>query len=498
MNASIASWSTQQLAEFVATVSGAEDAELAMRTGVELAAAALDADAVALIRGHALAQSVGWPVGTAPAAKIIGIPHARGAELPKLPVPVLGEAPATCAKLGDEQGAWLVVARAGAPLDAEEHCLLRAMARTLSLAVRNHEVLAELRQRQRLLEGLANIQRLISARRPLGVVLDAVVALAQEMFGDDQAVLGLRDPQDAGSLTLVADVGVPEELVEVVRRIKVGDGVIGSAVLEDRVVVSNSYGLYDTAMPALVNAGLTAAMAAPVREDGRVMGGLAVSSYVAGREYSAADAALLQTMAEHATLALSDTKSMNDVVHRALHDVLTGLPNRALFGDRLQHALQRAGRSEGDQPGVGVLFIDLDRFKPVNDTFGHARGDAVLCVVAERISGCLRGSDTAARLGGDEFAVLLEDLGSETQAAELAQRVIEAIIAPIQLPEQEVYVGASVGVATGVDRSAAELLRAADTAMYSAKDGGRGRYVVYEPYMRLGSLDTQLGPAGGA
>lgn len=490
MSASIASWSTQQLSEFVAVVSGADDAALAMRSGVEMAAAALDADAVALVRDYELAHAIGWPAGQAPAETIRAVPHVRGAEPPTLPVPGMGAVPAACAQLGDDPGAWLVVGRAGTPLDAEEHCLLRAMGRTLSLAVRNHEVLAELRQRQRLLEGLAEVQHAISARRPLGIVLDGVVSLTREMFGDDQAILNLRDPEDPDSLVLVANVGVPEELIELQRRVRVGAGAVGRAVLEERVVVANAYSHYDAAAPVMVNAGLTAAMAAPVREDGRVMGALGVSSYAAERAYSAADAELLRTMADHVTLALSDAKSMSDILHQALHDVLTGLPNRALFGDRLQHALQRADRADGTGPGVGVLFIDLDRFKPVNDTFGHAAGDALLRVIAQRISSCLRGSDTAARLGGDEFAVLLEDLSSEQQAAELAQRVIDAIMEPVELPEQAVFVGASVGVATGILHSASEFLRAADAAMYSAKDQGRGRYVVYEPHMQLGSVDA--------
>ena len=175
------------------------------------------------------------------------------------------------------------------------------------------------------------------------------------------------------------------------------------------------------------------------------------------------------------------------LVHDALHDALTGLPNRSLFLDRLHHAVslasQRAARRRGR--GFGVLFLDLDRFKLVNDTLGHAVGDHFLIEVARRITVGLRSGDTAARLGGDEFAILLEDIDSVADAETIAERVIDRIGEPLEMSGQALCPGASVGVVVqGAEpRSAEEILRNADIAMYQAKRSG-GRHAVFDASMR--------------
>jgi diguanylate cyclase (GGDEF)-like protein/PAS domain S-box-containing protein len=177
--------------------------------------------------------------------------------------------------------------------------------------------------------------------------------------------------------------------------------------------------------------------------------------------------------------------------HQAFHDSVTGLANRALFKDRVEHALERRAR---DRSPVSVLFMDLDDFKTINDSLGHAAGDIVLGEVGERLKRCLRAADTAARLGGDEFAILLEDSADGIDATEVAVRILEALDGAIQLENQEVFVRASIGIASGDDgsecgpESAEELLRNADVAMYMAKEGGKGRYQVFEPAMH----DTAL------
>lgn len=161
-----------------------------------------------------------------------------------------------------------------------------------------------------------------------------------------------------------------------------------------------------------------------------------------------------------------------ELKHLAFHDSLTGLPNRALFLDRVEHALQRRGHEEEK---LAVMLIDLDDFKLVNDTRGHATGDALLVAVAERLRSCMRAEDTAARLGGDEFAVLTEGLPSAEEARALAERVLTALRDPYGIADEPITVRASVGVATSKFASeAAELLRQADLAMYAAKDNGKG------------------------
>ena len=178
----------------------------------------------------------------------------------------------------------------------------------------------------------------------------------------------------------------------------------------------------------------------------------------------------------------------DQLVHQAFHDPLTGLANRALFSDRVQHALSHRNRLSLSP--LAVLFIDLDDFKTVNDSLGHATGDQLLKSVASRLEGALRLSDTAARLGGDEFGVLVEDMDGVGSAERVAQRIIEAIDRPFQLQGHEITIRPSIGIAVTEDRQAGveELLRNADLAMYIAKRGGKDRYALYESGMHVAAL----------
>ena len=165
--------------------------------------------------------------------------------------------------------------------------------------------------------------------------------------------------------------------------------------------------------------------------------------------------------------------------HQAFHDALTGLANRALFTNRVEHALVL--RSQQARREVAVLFLDLDDFKAVNDTLGHAAGDTLLRGVGVRLRDALSERYTVARLGGDEFAILIEDLAGPSTAVDTAERVVTALQAPFEVEEREVFVTASVGIAVG--SSADELLRSADVAMYRAKASGKAQYVMYAPRM---------------
>jgi diguanylate cyclase (GGDEF)-like protein/PAS domain S-box-containing protein len=181
------------------------------------------------------------------------------------------------------------------------------------------------------------------------------------------------------------------------------------------------------------------------------------------------------------------------LVHGALHDALTGLPNRNLLEDRLALAVQALARR--DQP-LGVLFIDVDRFKIVNDSLGHEAGDALLMAIAERISAAVRPGDTVARFGGDEFVVVCEELTSAGEALGLAQRVQDAVTPPIAVAGTELVVSVSTGIALTTDPGAlpGSLLRDADSAMYNAKRSGRARSVVFVDEMRdevTGRLETE-------
>jgi diguanylate cyclase (GGDEF)-like protein/PAS domain S-box-containing protein len=186
---------------------------------------------------------------------------------------------------------------------------------------------------------------------------------------------------------------------------------------------------------------------------------------------------------------VSERKALEaTLLHQAFHDSLTGLANRALFRDRIDHALEHAAR---EPERIGVLFIDLDDFKSINDTKGHAAGDRVLQCVAATLLNATRGCDTVSRLGGDEFAVLLERLNQDEGPEVAAQRIVNALARPIEAAVgNPVTVSASIGIALRNNaESRDELLRNADVALYEAKTLSRGRWIVYNPAMHAALVD---------
>ncbi|MFL5891638.1 MAG: putative bifunctional diguanylate cyclase/phosphodiesterase [Solirubrobacterales bacterium] len=354
-------------------------------------------------------------------------------------------------------------------------------------ASENAQLLNALRERQGLLERLAQLQRGIVDRLPVHEVLEAVVESACELLDCRVGMLWIADADDPDHTAAVATMGADDELLERRRRRPAEAGISGRAMRERMLVVADAVTGTDPSgdLGDFPHDGVTAAMAAPVFERGRVVGSLGVASTESRRMFVPRDQQVLLSLAEHASLALNHARAVEDAVHEALHDSLTGLPNRSLFLDRMRHALARAER--GDEP-VAVLFCDLDGFKTVNDSLGHRTGDRLLVLVAERLIECLRPADTIARLGGDEFAVLLEELREPGDAARAAQRLLDALKAPFVLRGREFYVSASIGIAAGAG-DAETLLRDADLAMYRAKARGKGRYAVYEPSMHTAIVE---------
>jgi diguanylate cyclase (GGDEF)-like protein len=459
----------------------------ALRAGLRVVLETLGAEAAAVSRGGEFVAAEGWD-GAAPSGQLLA---AAGA----------------AARI---EGGKLLVARPDAPLDDAETALLQAMADALGTAARLAGDLAtervgraradtlarELARRRRLFEDLSAIQRSISHHAPLPDVLDAIVAAAEDLFGDEMPAILLAEEDDPAVLRLAASRGLSAEYREALARRAPGEGVAARAYAEGRLVVVEDYGSYEHGMPRFQDMGVTAAMAAPVHDQGRPIGSLIVATNRAGRRYGPAERDILTSLAQHASLAVSDAKNVAAIAHQAMHDALTGLPNRALFRDRLHHAVARAERTGAP---VAVLFCDLDRFKAVNDSLGHAGGDELLVAVGARLREAVRASDTAARLGGDEFGVLLEDLEDGEEPHAVARRIAEVIGRPLTVQGHELRLGVSIGVAVGA-ADANELLRCADVAMYRAKGNGRGDVAVFESAMREEAIDrlaleTDLGRA---
>jgi diguanylate cyclase (GGDEF)-like protein len=464
-------WSTHLLTEYFTAVNAAENEAQAISAAVERAAEMVEAEAGAVVRdGHIFG---GYGFGPqVPTEGLLGVANGQN----KLEVAGLGKLHAVASSLGGEHADALIVARLDDPFGPEERQMLQGMAQVLGLALRSIRVLAAERRlraererqannaqnRQRLVETLLTIQRAISSRRPLPEILDAVTSGAADLLGEATVALLLAEGGPDRRLTVASTFGdgvTPPE--SVARQAMAGASVLISPDETGTVI------------------------AAPVRVTGEMAGSL-VAHLPGGTDQHAEDRDLLAAFAQQVSLALTDARTV-EAVREAHHDPVTGLPNRALFLKILNRVL--ASRGTTTDP-TSVLFIDLDRFKAVNDSLGHEAGDHLLALVARRLRACVRASDTTARLGGDEFAALLHDSPVEA-ATVVGERVVAAIKEPFRVAGREIFIGASVGIATS--RAVAErsetLLHNADLAMYRAKKDGPSRVLVYEPYMHTEALD---------
>jgi diguanylate cyclase (GGDEF)-like protein/PAS domain S-box-containing protein len=239
--------------------------------------------------------------------------------------------------------------------------------------------------------------------------------------------------------------------------------------------------------PVAAKAALRGAFAFPIRFGEDILGVMEFFSH----DSRPADEILLQSalaVGSQIGQFLARWQAEERVRHLAHFDELTGLPNRSMFNQRLSHALAQAQRRKTP---LAVLFIDLDRFKNINDTLGHDAGDTVLREVAERLQSCLRESDTVGRLGGDEFVVLIEDLPETVHVTAIAQKILTAVARPFVLEGQEFHITGSIGISTYPDDSAdmQTLLKNADISMYRAKEQGKNNYQFYSAQMNVHSIE---------
>jgi diguanylate cyclase (GGDEF)-like protein len=476
----VSTWSTRQFTEYFVAVNAAADEAAAVAGAVERAVEVVEAEVGVVVLGGRVRGA--WGFGSAPpTVEQLDLPSGGG----PLIVPGLGELHGIPNPLGSTMAGVLILGRLDDPFDPEERQMLQGMAQMLGAALRSIRALAAertlrahrereaaerlvllktARTQQRLVETLLTIQRAISNRRPLPEILDAVTGGAADLLDGAAVALVLAE---GGHLAIASTSGTfsDEERPKVAAREAM---TTGAAVIRPAAA--------GCARPGTV-------IAASVQVTGEMAGSL-VAQLPGEADRHGEQRDQLAAFAQQVGLALTDARTV-EAVHLAHHDHITGLPNRALFLTLFNRLLEAPG---GAAPSV--LFIDLDRFKAVNDSLGHEVGDQLLAGVAGRIRDCVRAGDTTARLGGDEFAVLLDDDDVDAVTA-TAERIITAIREPFRLAGRDVYVGASIGVALhgGTPAGSDDLLNKADVAMYRAKKTGPGKVVVYEPYMHTEALD---------
>jgi diguanylate cyclase (GGDEF)-like protein len=284
-------------------------------------------------------------------------------------------------------------------------------------------------------------------------------------------------------LLLVAAVGLPEEQIGKTRVPTGYQSQSGYALATGKPTVVRDWRTETRFQESKLqaDAGMRSAAIVLIKGKGEPYGILG-AGFRTEYEFTREDVNFMQAIANVLANAIERRRTEEKTQHEALHDSLTGLPNRSLFLDRLQHALSAAERRHSS---IAVLFLDLDQFKLVNDSLGHAAGDELLAAVAPRIEQALRPGDTVARFGGDEFAVLVEDVRNERGATRIAERIAEALARPFILRDREHFVSASIGISIGTGAEEPEaLIRDADAALYRAKDHGRGGYEIFDEVMR--------------
>jgi diguanylate cyclase (GGDEF)-like protein len=325
-----------------------------------------------------------------------------------------------------------------------------------------------------LVEAIMGIQELVSRHAPASEIYDAVVESALRLLGGDSGSLRFIEMDNPGWTVAVAWHGSAGEGERWRHRAPLSEGLSGRVISTGKPCALEDYQAARTGSQ-LAPAGTQAIIGVPIHEQKQVIGSLVVGSTIEGRHWTKRESELLAAYGEHVDVVVAVARA-GSTLQEALTDSLTGLANRRLLLERLQHEVVRADR--GGEP-VTVLFMDIDGFKLVNDSLGHAAGDQLLVAIADRLRRCVRDGDVCARVGGDEFAVLLT---RASDPEEVARRIIDGLSMRFQIGPDELFVSVSVGIARGRDQSET-LLSQADVAMYHAKRAATTRYATFEPSM---------------
>ncbi len=333
------------------------------------------------------------------------------------------------------------------------------------------------------LTALSEVDRVILDARGIEHIVDALMTSIRSVVGCDGAAILLIDGDDPDNARLF--IGVGEDATHQIERICLPQNYpveeAGSTVELTGPI------LHHPCAAALAKRGMERVIIQPVESTAGMAAVMALGLRV-GKELSPDQQEIAHAFAGRLGMALANLEREQRLYQQAYYDPLTGLPNRQLFKDRLDHELVRTGRS-GEL--LGLLYIDLDQFKHINDTLGHAAGDELLRTAAERLRRVIKDTDTVARLGGDEFVVILPQLASPESAGRIAERIMGELAEPLRLKQREHTLSASIGVAISPQDGtvAEELIKNADTAMYRAKRRGRNRVLFYESFMNTRALE---------
>jgi diguanylate cyclase (GGDEF)-like protein len=473
---------------------------------IDTAAENYEAEIVALVAGGEVIQATGIGGSAELEARLVEVAladtEAMSSSIGELGP--LGKLQVATLPAGEEDSTRFVLARSSGGFDPDELRGCRAMIRIMRLAIRSIDTLdrqvqiserlsAQVEENQRLaaqlqhrhtelMSRMLTIQELLSSSS--GSVLESIVEQGGALF--DAAIVGLSLLRADGALELLhITPNAPTALVEAAKVVPPGVGVSHMAVERNELIVASDYHELTRPIGGLGALHPGAVISAPVRQRNEVVGALTIISLASDQTFSREETETALLLAGYASVALTDARTLSQrqraleqAEWQATHDALTGLANRRLVLDSITDRLN-------NDEAFHVLYIDIDRFKAVNDLYGHHVGDLLICEVARRIEVSTRLDDLVGRLAGDEFIVVCGRDIDLQRARAIAERIRRKLSGPLSIDGRTVPLSVSIGIATSTDGSSADdVINAADVAMYQAKSGGRNQVGRYNEHLR--------------